>query len=69
MSTQDSLARIEWASGSRRSIELDLPYGRQSIVYFDRPGHDVPILFVHGLGNAAANLRRCSNSRLWSTID
>jgi pimeloyl-ACP methyl ester carboxylesterase len=39
----------------RVSIDLAVPYGRQSIVYFDRPGPGVPVLFVHGLGNAAAN--------------
>ena len=55
MSTQVTLGRIGWPSGSRRSIDLSLPYGRQSIAYFDRPGPEVPILFVHGLGNAAAN--------------
>ncbi len=55
MSTRVTWGRIEWPSGSRRSIDLDLPYGGQSIVYFDRPGPEVPILFVHGLGNAAAN--------------
>jgi hypothetical protein len=37
------------------SIDLDMRYGRQRISYFDRLGHDVPVLFVHGLGNAASN--------------
>lgn len=39
----------------RLSIELELPYGRQEISYFDRHGKSIPVLFVHGLGNAASN--------------
>jgi pimeloyl-ACP methyl ester carboxylesterase len=39
----------------RLSIDLNMHYGVQRIVYFDRPGRGVPVLFVHGLGNAAAN--------------
>lgn len=37
------------------AIDLNIYYGIQRIAYFDRPCPDVPVLFVHGLGNAAAN--------------
>jgi pimeloyl-ACP methyl ester carboxylesterase len=37
------------------TIELALDFGKQSIAYFDREGANTPVLFVHGLGNAAAN--------------
>jgi pimeloyl-ACP methyl ester carboxylesterase len=32
-----------------------MSYGKQTISYFDRAGDRTPVLFVHGLGNRAAN--------------
>jgi pimeloyl-ACP methyl ester carboxylesterase len=37
------------------TLNLTMDYGRQTISCFDRPGPATPVVFVHGLGNAAAN--------------
>ena len=37
------------------TITLNLAFGPQPIVYFDRDASGTPVLFVHGLGNAASN--------------
>ena len=37
------------------AITVDAGYGPQPNAYFDRDGSGTPVLFVHGLGNAASN--------------
>ena len=37
------------------TITLNPGFGPQPIAYFDRGGSGTPVLFVHGLGNAASN--------------
>jgi pimeloyl-ACP methyl ester carboxylesterase len=37
------------------TIILNLGFGPQPIAYFDRDASGTPVLFVHGLGNAASN--------------
>ena len=43
-------------------MELVLGFGKQPISYFDRSGTKTPVVFVHGLGNAAANFEEMLDS-------
>jgi pimeloyl-ACP methyl ester carboxylesterase len=45
------------------TIALNLGFGPQPIAYFDRAATGTPVLFVHGLGNAASNFEDALSAR------